>query len=57
VNGNAIEIDELWGIQFGHDGGAANGGPQGTPHNFLFFTAGPNSYANGLFGVITPPAN
>ncbi|HEX2662500.1 MAG TPA: TIGR03118 family protein [Candidatus Acidoferrum sp.] len=57
VNGNAIEIDQLWGIQFGHDGGAANGGPQGTPHNFLFFTAGPNSYADGLFGVITPPAN
>jgi uncharacterized protein (TIGR03118 family) len=57
LNGNAIEIDNLWAIQFGHDGGAANGGPQGTPHNSLFFTAGPNSYANGLFGVITPPAN
>jgi len=54
ANGQAIEIDNLWGIQFGHDGGAANGGPQGTPHNFLFFTAGPDSYANGLFGVITP---
>ena len=57
ANGKAIEIDNLWGIQFGHDGGAANGGRQGTPHNFLFFTAGPNSYADGLFGVITPPAN
>jgi len=57
ANGKAIEIDNLWGIQFGHDGGAANGGPQGTPHNSLFFTAGPNSYGNGLFGVILPPAN
>src|SRR6516164_210298 len=55
ADGKAIEIDNLWGIQFGHDGGAANGGPQGTPHNFLFFTAGPDSYDNGLFGVITPP--
>jgi uncharacterized protein (TIGR03118 family) len=54
TNGNAIEIDNLWGIAFGHDGGAANGGPQGTPHNFLFFTAGPDAYANGLFGVIAP---
>jgi len=56
-NGKAIEIDNVWGIQFGHDGGAPNGGPQGTPHNFLFFTAGPSSYANGLFGVIKPPTN
>lgn len=53
----AILIDNLWGIQFGHDGGAANGGPQGPPHNSLFFTAGPNSYGHGLFGVILPRAN
>jgi len=33
--------------QFGQDGG-----PNGA-HNQLFFTAGPNNYANGLFGVIT----
>lgn len=57
ANGQAIEIDNLWGIAFGHDGGASNGGPQNTPHNSLFFTAGPNSYADGLFGVITPPKN
>ena len=57
ANGQPIEIDNLWGIAFGHDGGAPNGGPRSTPHNFLFFTAGPNSYANGLFGVITPPGN
>lgn len=49
ANGNAIEIDNVWAIQFGHDGG-----PGGTPHNSLFFTAGPNTYSDGLFGVITP---
>lgn len=47
ANGNPIEIDDIWAIQFGQ-GGAANG-----PLNQLFFTAGPNGYANGLFGTIT----
>src|ERR1700747_296695 len=45
---NSIEIDNIWAVQFGHDGG-----PGGTPHNSLFFTAGPDGYAHGLFGVIT----
>jgi hypothetical protein len=27
ASGNAIEIDNVWAIQFGHDGG-----PGGTPH-------------------------
>lgn len=48
ASGNAIEIDNVWAIQFGHDGG-----PGGTSHNSLFFTAGPDGYAHGLFGVIT----
>jgi uncharacterized protein (TIGR03118 family) len=48
ASGNAIEIDNVWAIQFGHDGG-----PGGTPHNSLFFTAGPDGYAHGIFGVIT----
>jgi uncharacterized protein (TIGR03118 family) len=47
ANGKAIEVDLIWALQFGQDG-AANGA-----HNQLFFTAGPNNYANGLFGVIT----
>jgi uncharacterized protein (TIGR03118 family) len=47
ASGKAIEVDNIWAIQFGHDA-VANGA-----HNQLFFTAGPNSYANGLFGVIT----
>ena len=47
AGGQPIEIDGLWGIQFGHDGG-----PNGT-HNQLFFTAGSNNYGDGIFGVIT----
>jgi uncharacterized protein (TIGR03118 family) len=46
-NGRPIAIDQLWGLEFGK-GAGANGAP-----NELFFTAGPNNYANGLFGVIT----
>ncbi len=42
-----VAIDGLWAIQFGH--GAANNGPTNT----LFFTAGPNDEADGLFGTIT----
>jgi uncharacterized protein (TIGR03118 family) len=45
--GHPIEIDQLWAIQFGQ--GNANNGPV----NQLFFTAGPDNYANGLFGTIT----
>jgi uncharacterized protein (TIGR03118 family) len=47
ANGRVIEVDNIWALQFGQDGG-----PNGA-HNQLFFTAGPDSYANGLFGVIT----
>jgi uncharacterized protein (TIGR03118 family) len=47
ASGIAIEIDDIWAIQFGQ-GGGANGNP-----NQLFFTAGNNNYGNGTFGVIT----
>jgi uncharacterized protein (TIGR03118 family) len=47
ADGNPIEIDNVWALQFGQDGG-----PNGA-HNQLFFTGGPNGYANGTFGVIT----
>jgi hypothetical protein len=47
-NGNVIRIDELWGLSFG------GGNPNNGKTNQLFFTAGPNNYANGLFGLITP---
>jgi uncharacterized protein (TIGR03118 family) len=44
--GKPLVIDQLWGLEFGH-GGSMNG-----PQNHLFFTAGPNNYANGRLGVI-----
>lgn len=44
-----IEIDNVWAVQFGN---AQDKGSDGK-HNQLFFTAGPNGYGNGLFGVIT----
>ena len=47
ASGKPIEVDGIWALQFGQ-----GGGPNGAP-NQLFFTAGPNNYANGLFGVIT----
>jgi uncharacterized protein (TIGR03118 family) len=40
-----ITIDGLWGLAFG------NGGQAG-PTNTLFFTAGPNDEADGLFGSL-----
>ena len=52
--------DGLWGIAFGNDGMAVLQPGQPAvdlhqPHNTLFFTAGPNKAANGLFGRIDLP--
>jgi hypothetical protein len=47
ANGKPLAIDDLWALQFGH--GTANNGPANT----LFFTAGPDDEAHGLFGTIT----
>lgn len=44
--GQGIAINGLWGLSFGNDGSAGK-------HNELFFTAGINDEANGLFGKIT----
>ena len=44
--GNPITIDDLWALGFG------NGGLAG-PTDTLFFTAGINDEADGLFGTIT----
>ena len=49
ADGKSITIDGLWALQFGH------GTPNNGPSNTLFFTAGPNDEANGLFGSITSP--
>ena len=43
VNGKPLAIDGLWGIAFGN-------GYSGQPVNTLFFTAGPNDEADGLYG-------
>jgi uncharacterized protein (TIGR03118 family) len=48
TTGNAIHIDQLWGILFG--GGTSKNGAV----NQLFFTAGPDNNLAGTFGVITP---
>ena len=44
--GNTLAIEGLWGISFGND---AKAGPATT----LYFAAGPNGEANGLFGSLT----
>ena len=49
AHNEAIEIDNVWALQFGNAQDKGNDGK----HNQLFFTAGPNGYGNGLFGVIT----
>jgi uncharacterized protein (TIGR03118 family) len=46
-SGRPITINQLWGLDFGK-GAGANGAT-----NELFFTAGPDNYSSGLFGVIT----
>jgi uncharacterized protein (TIGR03118 family) len=46
----------LWGIAFGNDGMTQAGVSLNQPHNTLFFTAGPNEAANGLYGRIDLPA-
>ena len=46
-SGRPLTINQLWGLDFGK-GAGVNGAT-----NELFFTAGPDNYANGLFGVIT----
>jgi uncharacterized protein (TIGR03118 family) len=45
-SGRTISIDGLWGIGFGNDGAAG-------PSTTLYFAAGPNDEADGLFGSIT----
>jgi uncharacterized protein (TIGR03118 family) len=47
AGGNPIAIDGLWGLIPGNDG---NGGSS----QKIYFSAGPNDEAHGLFGVIIP---
>jgi uncharacterized protein (TIGR03118 family) len=47
ANNNALAIDGLWAISPGN-------GISGGNSNLLYFTAGPNDEAHGLFGVLAP---
>jgi uncharacterized protein (TIGR03118 family) len=49
TDGHPISIDGLWGLAFGN-GGTAGGA------NTLYYAAGPNDEADGLFGKITANA-
>jgi hypothetical protein len=46
VNGKPITIDGPWSLAFGNGAGAG-------PKSSLFFTAGINGEADGLFGTLT----
>jgi len=61
-NGNILKIDGLWALAFGNSAqgcpstqvtGLPKCGAAG-PYNSLFFSAGPNDEADGLFGTLTP---
>jgi uncharacterized protein (TIGR03118 family) len=49
ADGKKLVIDGLWALEFGN-----NTTNNGSAHS-LFFTAGPNDEADGLFGTIAPP--
>ena len=49
-NHQAMRIDGLWALSFGNGAGAG-------PLTTLYFTAGPEEEAHGLFGSITPIAD
>ena len=47
-NGQPLVIDGLWAISVGNGGGGGGGSTQ-----MLYFTAGPNAEADGLFGALS----
>jgi uncharacterized protein (TIGR03118 family) len=47
-NGKELKIDGLWALQFGVDAG-------GFKSSSLYFTAGPNEEADGVFGELSVP--
>jgi len=48
-SGNMIMIDGLWNLGLG--------GGKNSNSDTIYFTAGPNSETDGLFGTITPSSN
>jgi len=57
ANSSPIAIDGLWGIEFDNRG-SNEAGTTAVPSTgpALFFAAGINEYADGLFGTLTPTA-
>lgn len=55
ANSSPIAIDGLWGLEFDNRGGNESG-TTATPSTgpALFFAAGINNYADGLFGIFRP---
>jgi uncharacterized protein (TIGR03118 family) len=47
IDGNPLAIDGLWGLIPGNDGSGGNS-------QNIYFSAGPNDEAHGLFGVLRP---
>ena len=45
IDGQAVQISGLWGLAFGNGAGLGRA-------NYLYFTAGPNGEADGLFGSL-----
>jgi uncharacterized protein (TIGR03118 family) len=59
TSGSPFSQDGLWGIAFGNDATNQMVTPPASlsqPHNTLFFTAGPNGEANGVYGRLDTPA-
>jgi len=57
ANDAPVAIDGLWGLEFDNRG-TNEVGTTATPSTgpALFFAAGIDNYANGLFGTLTPVA-
>jgi hypothetical protein len=57
ANNTPIAIPGLWGLEFDNRG-SNEAGTQTKPSTgpALFFAAGINGYADGLFGTLTPAA-
>jgi uncharacterized protein (TIGR03118 family) len=54
ATGKPLSINGLWAISPGNSAAAGSYDPAGSPASELFFTAGPNHGAGGLFGYLKP---
>jgi uncharacterized protein (TIGR03118 family) len=54
ASGTPLAINGLWALSPGNSATASSSDPAGAPANELYFTAGPNHGAGGLFGYLKP---